>query len=381
MNDYIVGQLLELITLGVLSICFVLIIAASFYDIWITRRRKVIVLQTKRLQRNRPHVTVIVYAKNSASFVSDCLSSILRNRYRQYDIVVVNNHSTDQTKATLAQFKRDHGAARLSIYNKRKDGTEHASLQQAYRKSKRGDIVLSIRSDSILSKAFIKEAVAHFHAFGSSKNDTVLLFNERPSSPQSIVATLRYFQQSSRQFVRKSTALLVAGRPPRKNSILTIAHNAMYKRAVLMDKKRMVQTRYVYDSQLSVGINVLSRLLLVPKKTLKQSLLFYVTGISLVAYVVYGIYMAATFENTTIFLLGWCVVVIWFLVVIWSDDASRLSDKFRYSFMLPSLYFFLTVLIVIEVIIRGFRQLIIALRMTSRGIVLYYKSQPAPLFE
>jgi hypothetical protein len=91
--------------------------------------------------------------------------------------------------------------------------------------------------------------------------------------------------------------------------------------------------------------------------------------------------MAATFQNTTLFLLGWCVVAIWFLAAMWSDDTLRVTDKLRYSFVLPSLYFFLTVLIVIEVIIRGFRQLIIALQMTSRGIVLYYKSQPAPLLE
>jgi cellulose synthase/poly-beta-1,6-N-acetylglucosamine synthase-like glycosyltransferase len=381
MNTYIVGQLLELITLAVLGICFVLIIAASFHDVWMTRRAKAIQLQTRHLKRNRPHVTIIIYAKNSALFVSDCLLSILKNRYRQYDIIVINNHSSDQTKVVLAQFKRGHEAARLTIYNKRKDSDEHTSLRQAYRKSKQGEIVLVIRPEATLSKTFIKDAVAHFQAFGSSKYDTTLLFNERLASSQGLIATLRYFQQSSRQFLRKSTAVLPTKRQVSTKSSFTVSQNAIYTRTALMDTRRTLRMRYAYDSRLSVVTNAQFQSSLIPKRTPKQLVLFYVIGIGFASFAVYSTIVAATFENTTLLLLGWCVVVVWFFAGIWSDDSLRVTEKLRYSFVLPSLYFFLTVLIVIEVAVRGTRQLIAALQMTVRVIILYYNSQPAPLLE
>ncbi|HEY8886791.1 MAG TPA: glycosyltransferase family 2 protein [Candidatus Microsaccharimonas sp.] len=374
MNVYIVGKLLETGTLVLLGVCFLLIITGSFYDIWMTRRRKVIDLQTRRLRRNRPHVTVLVYAKNSAAVVSDCLASILKNRSRQYDIVVVNNKSTDQTRMRLAQFQRDHPIARLYVYNKRKADTVHTSLQQAYRKSQQGAIVLTIRSDSIFSKTFIKEAVAHFKALGGSYSNEALLFSESLSSSQNFMATLRHFPLTSRQLLRKVASLLKIGRLP------TGISNAMYESTVLMNKDPSLRTRYVYDSHLSVRVAPTFQLLF-PKRTFKELALFYLVGISLILYVSYSMYMAATLQNTALLLFGWLVVVVWFFAAIWSDEALRRADKLRFSFVLPSLYFFLYVMTTIEVIVRCVGQLVMALRMVLRGITLFYLSQPPPLEE
>jgi hypothetical protein len=90
-------------------------------------------------------------------------------------------------------------------------------------------------------------------------------------------------------------------------------------------------------------------------------------------------YMAATLQNTALLLFGWLVVVIWFFAAIWSDEASRIADKLRFSFVLPSLYFFLYFVTIIEVIVSGIGQLIKGLQMIVRGIILYYRSQPLPL--
>ncbi|MDB5179752.1 MAG: hypothetical protein JWN12_384 [Candidatus Saccharibacteria bacterium] len=379
MNGYIIGKLLETGTLVLLGVCLLLIIAGSFYDVWMTRQRKVIEVQTRRLQRNRPHVTVLVYAKNSASVVSDCLASILKNRYRQYDIVIVNNKSTDQTRAMLALFHQDHPTARLYVYNKRKSDTVHVSLQQAYRKSQRGDIILTIRSDSILSKTFIKEAVAHFKALGTSQSKAALLFGESLSSSQNLTATLRYFPETSRRLLRKVASLLKIGRLPTGNNRPDTVCNAMYESPVLMNKGVSVRTRYIYDSRVSVRVIPTFQLLLLRKRALKELTLFYLTGIGLVLYASYSMYMAATLQNTALLLFGWLVVVVWFFAAIWSDEASRIGDKLRFSIVLPSLYFFLYLMTAIEVIISGVDQLIKGLRLIVHGIILFYASQPAPL--
>jgi glycosyltransferase involved in cell wall biosynthesis len=379
MNGYIIGKLLETGTLLLLGICFLLIITGSFYDIWMTRQRKAIELQTRRLQRNRPHVTVLVYAKNSASTTLDCLASILKNRYRQYDIVVVNNKSTDQTKVMLALFQRNHPTARLYVYNKRKSSTVRVSLQQAYRKSQRGTIILTLRSDSILSRTFIKEAVTHFKVLGASQSKTALLFGESLSSSQNLMAILRYFPQTSRRLLKKVASLLKIGRLPTGNSLFDTVHNTMYESPVLMNKASSLPTRYVYDSRISVRVIPAFQLLLFRKRTFKELAVFYLTGIGLVLYASYSMYMAATLQNTALLLFGWIVVVVWFFAAIWSDEASNIADKLRFSFVLPSLYFFLYLITTIEVIVRGIGQLIKGLRMIVRGIILFYASQPVPL--
>ena len=64
-----------------------------------------------------PHVSVIVPARNEARNIEECIGSLLRSDYGDFDVILVDDRSTDET-AALAQTAAEsipHGAERLTI--------------------------------------------------------------------------------------------------------------------------------------------------------------------------------------------------------------------------------------------------------------------------
>jgi len=51
-----------------------------------------------------PSVSVIVPARNEEDALSNCLPSILNQTYRDYEVIVINDQSTDRTSEVLASF-------------------------------------------------------------------------------------------------------------------------------------------------------------------------------------------------------------------------------------------------------------------------------------
>ncbi len=99
---------------------------------------------------SNPLVSVVVTTKDEAKNINTCLASIENQTYKNKEIIVVDNNSTDLTKK-LAKAYTDH------IYNK---GPER-SQQRNYgllEKSK-GDYLLYLDADMILEKNLLEESI------------------------------------------------------------------------------------------------------------------------------------------------------------------------------------------------------------------------------
>lgn len=56
---------------------------------------------------NRPHVTIIVPARNEERFIDTCVRKALAQDYEHFDVLVVDDGSTDATPSILAQLHRE----------------------------------------------------------------------------------------------------------------------------------------------------------------------------------------------------------------------------------------------------------------------------------
>ncbi|MDZ7361485.1 MAG: glycosyltransferase family 2 protein [candidate division KSB1 bacterium] len=54
--------------------------------------------------QNMPAVSVLVPARNEEKNIGDCLSSLIRQNYSNFEILVLDDNSTDQTAAVVRQF-------------------------------------------------------------------------------------------------------------------------------------------------------------------------------------------------------------------------------------------------------------------------------------
>lgn len=110
-------------------------------------------------------VSVIVTTKNEEPHIEKCLKSILLQSYKNIEIIVIDNSSTDKTKEICEDFTR-------LVFNK---GPERSAQRNFGAKKAEGDFFLFIDADMILTKNVVKECIEKI----SSKNVGGVIIPER----------------------------------------------------------------------------------------------------------------------------------------------------------------------------------------------------------
>ena len=74
---------------------------------------------SERLNNLNPKISVIIPAHNSEKYIHQCLISILSSNFTDYEIILVDDCSTDQTVAEAEQLL-PHFEGRLKIISTEK---------------------------------------------------------------------------------------------------------------------------------------------------------------------------------------------------------------------------------------------------------------------
>jgi cellulose synthase/poly-beta-1,6-N-acetylglucosamine synthase-like glycosyltransferase len=168
---------------------------ALAYPFWERRQ-----LARARASNYTPPVTVLVPAYNEERTIAASIVSILAADYPDFEVIVVNDGSTDGTEAAVQALSRD---ARLRYFAKPNGGKASAlnvGLQHA-----RGEVVLFTDADSLFRADTIRNGVAYLAdpAVGAvSGNDTVL--HPRGALQRMLVVT----SHIGTGFVRRALSML-----------------------------------------------------------------------------------------------------------------------------------------------------------------------------
>ena len=107
-----------------------------------------------------PFVAIIVPAYNEAEVIQASLSSLLELKYPYYEIIAVDDGSTDGTYERMKEFEGNHYGVRVQVYKKENSGKASA-LNFGIRRSKAA-IVVCMDSDSRLTSDALRFAMKHF---------------------------------------------------------------------------------------------------------------------------------------------------------------------------------------------------------------------------
>lgn len=102
---------------------------------------------------NTPLVTIIVPVYNSEKYISRCIQKLLNQTYRNLQIIIVNDGSTDRSLDICRMIKDD----RVEVYTKENGGASSArNLGLTHRK---GEYILFVDSDDYLLENAIETLV------------------------------------------------------------------------------------------------------------------------------------------------------------------------------------------------------------------------------
>jgi len=136
-----------------------LLILRHFILIWFSylHQRE---LSGRDVPESYPFVSIIVPAFNEQEVIESSLASLLELRYPYYEIIAVDDGSSDATFEKMKTFEGNHFGVRVSVFRKENSGKAD-TLNYGIRRSK-APVIVCMDSDSRLTPEALRYAVGHF---------------------------------------------------------------------------------------------------------------------------------------------------------------------------------------------------------------------------
>lgn len=155
----VVGPVFTTALVVTLVAFLVILLLRHFLLIWFSY------LQQRELAEHQPEeihpfVSIIVPAYNEGEVIEASLASLLELRYPYYEIIAVDDGSTDDTWERMRKLEGNHYGVNVSVFRKENSGKAD-TLNYGIRRS-RAPIVVCMDADSRLAPDALRWAVRHF---------------------------------------------------------------------------------------------------------------------------------------------------------------------------------------------------------------------------
>lgn len=110
-------------------------------------------------------ITVIICTYNREKYIGQLLDSLAKNDYPEsdYEIVLVNNNSTDNTRLICERFAANHQNISFRYVEEQEQGLSAARNRGI--KEAKGDIVIYVDDDALVDSDYIRTYAEHFSSF------------------------------------------------------------------------------------------------------------------------------------------------------------------------------------------------------------------------
>ncbi|UQD51451.1 glycosyl transferase family 2 [Bacillus methanolicus] len=140
------------ITIGLGIFRFVFLIYFAF------KQRRKAASRSDMKSDYQPFVSVVIAAYNEEKVIAKAIRSILDSDYPNFEVIIVDDGSKDNTAKVVQEICNEHPNVRLI---QKENGGKASALNRGFEES-RGEIVVSLDADTILAKDAISLMVRHF---------------------------------------------------------------------------------------------------------------------------------------------------------------------------------------------------------------------------
>jgi glycosyltransferase involved in cell wall biosynthesis len=215
------------------------------------------------VEKNGSLVSICMPAYNAGKYISEAVRSVLNQSYQNWELIIVNDGSTDQTAAELEKINE----SRISIFHQDNKGQCNAA-NKAFSLAK-GNLVKFMDADDLISPTFIEKQVKRIEG----RDDVVVS-----------AAWGRFYNDDISTFKlnHKKISQDMPGTEWLENSWLTA--DAMMQCALWLIPRNIINRAGLWDESLSLinDLDFFTRILIKAKMVLfeKDAVLYYRSGIS-----------------------------------------------------------------------------------------------------
>ena len=173
-----------------------------------------------------PLVSIVIPIYNAEKYLKDCLESILKQTYKNYEIIAVNDGSTDKSRSILEKFLKIE--KRIKIINLKNSGVSNA--RNVGIEMSKGDYICFVDSDDLLSNIFLESLIK----MDFNKYDLVqcnfMKFTEKMADNK-----IRKIEKYNENDIIREIKKIIHKFSNEKNNITISVWGKIYKKSIILD--------------------------------------------------------------------------------------------------------------------------------------------------
>jgi glycosyltransferase involved in cell wall biosynthesis len=130
-----------------------------------------IYLNTLNYNISKPKISVIIPIYNSEEFIEECLNSLIKQTFKNFEIICINDGSTDNSLKLLKIYEKLDD--RIHIFTQNNSGP--AVARNIGMNISKGDYIIFLDSDDIFEDTMIEELFARIYAY----NNEIVICNSK----------------------------------------------------------------------------------------------------------------------------------------------------------------------------------------------------------
>ena len=218
------------------------------------------------LQKINPLISIVMPSYNHGKFIGKSIDSIINQTYINWELIIVDNNSEDETKKVLSSYESEK---RIKVYFVNNKGSIGYSRNIGLNKAK-SDYIAFIDSDDLWSSTKLEQCVIYlkkydfiFHdvkinVLSKSKNKTITLptfYNIENNTLKALLINGNPIVNSS-VITKKSLLLKVGGIDETKEINRSVDYNTWLKIATVTNRfkylKKVLGENLIHENNLSL---------------------------------------------------------------------------------------------------------------------------------
>ena len=103
-----------------------------------------------------PAISVVIPVHNEEKYIAECLESLLAQTFRDFEVVVVDDCSTDSSRAIVERYAQKFGG-RLKLFGTKKNSGSGSLPRNKGLKLSRGEYVFFVDADDLITPTALEE--------------------------------------------------------------------------------------------------------------------------------------------------------------------------------------------------------------------------------